>query len=177
MLCRLETQDPPSPCFGGLGPRLPGFDGLAAEMKRKTNENALLEIFPAFVFLKLGAVLIADSLLEMAVRNVADENAELRQRLRVAVMRIRFAALCSALRFVANYLPAIGLSSDPLRSSSRRTSPFVHRSELRAHVGAGPVSGRHTNNYLGYFDYVGLYHVHEVCQVVIDVGQRSSERV
>ena len=44
MLCRLETQDPPSPCFGGLGPRLPGFDGLAAEMKRKTNENALLEI-------------------------------------------------------------------------------------------------------------------------------------
>jgi len=168
MLCRLETQDPPSPCFGGLGPRLPGFDGLAAEMKRKTNENALLEIFPAFVFLKLGVVLIADSLLEMAVRNVADENAELRQRLRVAVMRIRIAALCYALRFVANYLPAIGLSSDPLRSSSRRTSPFVHRSELRAHVGAGPVSGRHTNNYSGYFDYLAFYHVHRICQVLLE---------
>ena len=176
MLCRLETRDPPSRGFGGLSPRLLCFGGLAAEMKRKTNENALLEIFPAFVFLKLGVVLIADSLLEMAVRNVADENAELRQRLRVAVMRIRIAALCYALRFVANYLPAIGLSSDPLRSSLRRTSPFVCRRTAGTRR-RRPRSGRHTNNYLGYFDYVGLYHVHEVCQVVIDVGQRSSERV
>jgi hypothetical protein len=168
MLCRLETRDPPSRGFGGLSPRLLCFGGLAAEMKRKTNENALLEIFPAFVFLKLGAVLIADSLLEMAVQNAAGENAKSQGQSGVAAMRIRFAALCSALRFVANYLPAIGLSSDPLRSSSRRTSPFVHRSELRAHVGAGPVSGRHTNNYSGYFDYLAFYHVHRICQVLLE---------
>jgi hypothetical protein len=147
-------------------PRSPSFGGLAAEMKRKTDENALLEIFPAFVFLKLGAVLIADSLLEMAVRNGAGENVKSQRQSSAAMILIRFAALWSVFGLAANDLSAIALSSDPMSSSSRHTSPFVRRCELRAHVGAGPVSGRHTNNYLGYFDYLGLYHVHKVCQVV-----------